>query len=234
MRKFVIFLLSAFFLSDAFCLELYKDKVVVSYYAEKFHGRKTANGERFNMYDMTCAHKTLPFNTIIRVTNYANGKSVDVRVNDRGPFVAGREVDLSKGAAVKLGMIKSGTAKVKIHIVKMGANTKQSAVSAAKAQKIPLTRSKGTTSKAKAATQVVLKKGQLYDIQLGSFSDENNAREYARKIARAKFKNVAIQKSGSNTKVSVIKVDGKDVPSLVKQLEMKGFGNAFVRERKNR
>ena len=234
MRKFVIFLLSVFFLSEAFCLELYKDKVVVSYYAEKFHGRKTANGERFNMYDMTCAHKTLPFNTIIRVTNYANGKSVDVRVNDRGPFVAGREVDLSKGAAVKLGMIKSGTAKVKIHIVKMGANTKQSAVSAAKAQKIPLTRSKGATSKAKAPTQVVLKKGQLYDIQLGSFSDENNAREYARKIARAKFKNVAIQKSGSNTKVSVIKVNGKDVPSLVKQLEMKGFGNAFVRERKNR
>ena len=82
-----------------FAEQLYRAEAVASYYAEKYHGRKTANGEIFNMNAMTCAHKTLPFNTVLRVTNLANGKNVQVRVNDRGPFVNGREIDLSKGAA---------------------------------------------------------------------------------------------------------------------------------------
>ena len=107
-------------------LTLYKNDVTASYYAEKFHGKRTSNGEIFNMNDLTCAHKSLPFNTILKVTNLSNGKSVQVRVNDRGPFVAGREIDLSKAAAKKLGMINSGTAKVKIQIVKMGKNDKLS------------------------------------------------------------------------------------------------------------
>ena len=231
MRKFLLFLLSVFFLSFAHSLELYKDKAVVSYYAEKFHGRKTANGERFNMYAMTCAHKTLPFNTVLRITNYTNGKSVDVRVNDRGPFVAGREADLSKAAAVKLDMIKTGTAKVKIQIVQMGANTKQSAVSAKKARNIPLAKSKGTSA-AKSVQQIKIKKGILYDVQLGAFSDEKNAREFAKKVARAKFKNVTLQKSGSNVKVAIIKVEGSQVPALIKQLESKGFTSSLVKERK--
>ena len=82
-------------------LTLYKNDVTASYYAEKFHGKRTSNGEIFNMNDLTCAHKSLPFNTILKVTNLSNGKSVQVRVNDRGPFVAGREIDLSKAAAKK-------------------------------------------------------------------------------------------------------------------------------------
>lgn len=234
MRKLFIFLLLAFFLSKVFCFELYKDKVVVSYYAEKFHGRKTANGERFNMYAMTCAHKSLPFNTIIRVTNLANGKYVDVRVNDRGPFVVGREVDLSKGAAVKLGMIKTGTAKAKIHIVKMGPMTKQSLVSAQKAKKIPLEKSKASIKSTKKMEQRIYKNGILYDIQLGSFSDEKKAREYAQKIAKAKIKNVALQKTSNSTKVVVIKVDGKNVPSMINLLEINGFNKVLVKERKNK
>ena len=103
-----------------FAEQLYRAEAVASYYAEKYHGRKTANGEIFNMNAMTCAHKTLPFNTVLRVTNLANGKNVQVRVNDRGPFVNGREIDLSKGAAIKLDMMTSGTARVKIEIVKEG------------------------------------------------------------------------------------------------------------------
>ena len=116
-------------------LSLYKNDVTASFYAEKFHGKRTSNGEIFNMNDLTCAHKSLPFNTILKVTNLSNGKTVQVRVNDRGPFVAGREIDLSKAAAKKIGMINSGTAKVKIQIVKMGKNDKlsqQTAKSAAK------------------------------------------------------------------------------------------------------
>lgn len=89
-----------------------------SYYGKQFHGRTTANGEKFDMYDLTAAHKKLKFGTFLKVTNQNNGKSVIVRVNDRGPYAKGRIIDLSKGAATKLGMLHSGVAKVKLEIVK--------------------------------------------------------------------------------------------------------------------
>lgn len=88
-----------------------------SYYADKFHGRQTANGEIFDNGKMTAAHKTLPFGTKVRVTNVSNGKSVEVRINDRGPFVKGRIIDLSRAAAEELGMIHSGVAKVEVEII---------------------------------------------------------------------------------------------------------------------
>jgi rare lipoprotein A len=91
-----------------------------SYYAEKFHGRKTANGEIFDMYKKSAAHKTLPFNTILNVTNLKNNKNVIVRINDRGPFVKGREIDLSYRAAQELGMIPEGVAWVRIKILELG------------------------------------------------------------------------------------------------------------------
>ncbi len=90
---------------------------VASYYGRRFHGRLTANGERFNMNAMTAAHKTLPFGTRVRVTNPRNGRSVTVRINDRGPFIRGREIDLSRGAAERIGMIASGHARVRLDIV---------------------------------------------------------------------------------------------------------------------
>ena len=90
---------------------------VSSYYGKKFHGRKTANGETFDMYDLTAAHKTLPFGTIIEVENLSNNKKVTVRINDRGPFVRNRILDLSYAAAKKIGMIKSGTAKISGKII---------------------------------------------------------------------------------------------------------------------
>ena len=91
-----------------------------SYYASEFHGRKTANGEIYNMHAMTAAHRTLPFNTILQVENLANGKKIKVRVNDRGPFKKNRILDVSLAAAKELGMIGTGTAKVKITIVQLG------------------------------------------------------------------------------------------------------------------
>lgn len=83
-----------------------------SWYGPGFHGRKTANGEKFNMGAMTAAHKTMAFGTKLRVTNKRNGKSVVVRINDRGPFVGGRMLDLSKAAATQIGMIKTGSGAV--------------------------------------------------------------------------------------------------------------------------
>ena len=85
-----------------------------SWYGPGFAGRKTANGERFNPSAMTAAHKTLPMNTTVRVTNVKNGKTVVVRINDRGPFIRGRIIDLSKGAAKKIDMLGHGTATVKL------------------------------------------------------------------------------------------------------------------------
>ncbi len=88
-----------------------------SWYGPNFHGKLTSNGERYNMWDMTAAHKTLPMNTIVKVTNRRNGKSAIVRINDRGPFVATRIIDLSKAAASKIGMIGTGTAPVTLEVV---------------------------------------------------------------------------------------------------------------------
>jgi len=85
-----------------------------SWYGWHFHGRKTASGEIYNMYAYTAAHKTLPMNTLVEVINLRNGRHVVVRINDRGPFVKGRIIDLSYAAARKLGMLKTGTAPVKI------------------------------------------------------------------------------------------------------------------------
>lgn len=90
---------------------------VASYYGKRFHGRRTANGERFNMNAMTAAHKTLPFGTMVEVTHARTGKSVTVRINDRGPFIRGRTIDLSRAAAKRIGMISQGHARVKLAIV---------------------------------------------------------------------------------------------------------------------
>ena len=88
-----------------------------SWYGPKFHGRFSANGERFNQYAMTAAHKTLPFGTKVRVTNLDNGNSVIVRINDRGPFIPGRVIDLSSAAALVLGMIQNGVVPVKVEVI---------------------------------------------------------------------------------------------------------------------
>jgi rare lipoprotein A len=94
---------------------------IASWYGEPFHGRKTANGETYDMEKMTAAHKTLPFNTVVRVTNLRNGRSADVRINDRGPFVKGRIIDLSRAAARSVDMVGDGTAPVRLSAVAHGA-----------------------------------------------------------------------------------------------------------------
>lgn len=88
-----------------------------SWYGPNFHGNLTANGERYDMYAMTAAHKTLPFGTRLRVVNVDNGRSAAVRVNDRGPYKKGRILDVSKAAAKELGMLGSGTARVRLYVV---------------------------------------------------------------------------------------------------------------------
>ena len=95
---------------------------VSSFYGTDFHGKLTANGEVFDMYGLTAAHKTLPLNTIVRVTNLANNKSLILRINDRGPYIKGRILDCSYGAAKKLDFLLQGTTKVRIEIIEVGDN----------------------------------------------------------------------------------------------------------------
>jgi rare lipoprotein A len=96
----------------------YKETGVASYYARNFHHRKTASGERLNNNSMTAAHKTLPFGTEVIVKNINNGKSIKVRINDRGPFVKGRIIDLTRAAFSQIANLDKGVVKVEIRVVK--------------------------------------------------------------------------------------------------------------------
>lgn len=98
-------------------LKGYSTTGLASYYGKKYHGRKTASGEIFNMNKMTAAHRSLPFFTKLKVTNLKNNQSVIVKVNDRGPFIEGRIIDLSYAAAKRIGMLRDGVVKVKIEAV---------------------------------------------------------------------------------------------------------------------
>jgi rare lipoprotein A len=93
---------------------------IASYYAHDFHGKQTSNGEIFDMNALTAAHRTFPFGTKVRVTNLENNKIVIVRVNDRGPFVEGRMMDLSMGAAKEIDLIRTGTARVRLEVLEWG------------------------------------------------------------------------------------------------------------------
>ena len=95
----------------------YSEEGMASWYGNKFHGRKTSNGETYSMYGMTAAHKTLPIPAYVRVTNLANGRQIIVRVNDRGPFHGGRIIDLSYAGAKKLGYHQHGTARVRVDVI---------------------------------------------------------------------------------------------------------------------
>jgi rare lipoprotein A (peptidoglycan hydrolase) len=104
-----------------------REEGMASYYADEFNGRKTSNGEVFDMDSLTAAHRSLPFNSTVKVTNLDNGMSVNVRINDRGPFVEGRIIDLSLAGAKAIGMIGAGTARVSLEVIEFGPDTTKTA-----------------------------------------------------------------------------------------------------------
>jgi rare lipoprotein A len=93
------------------------DRGIASWYGRKFHGRKTASGERYDMHELTAAHRSLPFGTIVRVVRVDTGDAIVVRINDRGPFVDGRIIDLSYAAAKEIDMIRDGVAQVELYLM---------------------------------------------------------------------------------------------------------------------
>ena len=110
---------------------------IASWYGPNFQGKHTSNGEIYNMHDMTAAHKTLPMNTIVKVTNKKNGKTIVVRINDRGPFVGDRIIDLSKTGASKIDMVRAGTAPVSLEILGFETKGKKKIPSKKELKKLP-------------------------------------------------------------------------------------------------
>lgn len=114
---FIIFVLIAGSCNVANSEDCYNATGIASWYGEDYHGSKTASGEIYDMESLTAAHKTLPFDTMVLVENLENGKSVTVRINNRGPFVSGRVIDLSRKGAREIDIITSGLAEVELHVI---------------------------------------------------------------------------------------------------------------------
>lgn len=186
--------------------EIFKLEATASYYGKEFDGLTTSSGERFDMNALTAAHKTLPFGTLLEVTNLANGKRVTVRVNDRGPFVENRELDVSYAAAEALGMLVSGTAKVSIR--KLDAQGKQ---------------------ENPQAGGIEAKEGEpLWRIQLGSFSSEENAERFAATLRKAGFE-PALERTPSAIRVVIPRVGDSLLESTKGKLVSSGFAEMLVR-----
>lgn len=128
---------------------------MASWYGPNFHGKSTANGETYDQNELTAAHKTLPFNTVVKVTNLENGKSVTVRINDRGPYVGNRVIDVSRAAAEQLEMIGPGTAEVRLELV---------------SSDVPVGRRV---------------EPEMFTVQLASYTERNQAEEYAKRVEGA-------------------------------------------------
>ena len=260
-KLFITAIITALCAQSAYSLEVYREKATASFYGADFHGKRTSNNEKYNMYAYTCANKELPFDTILKVTNLANGKTVQVRVNDRGPFVSGRTVDLSTQAAIDLEMTKAGLATVKLEIVKRGPDTKLSRDTAASAKKIMAnieakstskkttstretaaggknvsggkTASSGTTASSKS-TDAEVPAGKIWDIQVASFSSKSNATEFAKKLSKEGFKSIVFQTTKAGViRVVVSKVPGSSLNETRQKLHSLGHTDFIVRERKN-
>lgn len=169
----------------------YNETGIASWYGPGFHGKSTANGEKYNQNDLTAAHRTLPLPSIVEVTNLENGRSVRVRINDRGPYARGRIIDLSKRGADLLGVSGPGTAKVRVRLVadesrriKEAAlrGEKYDVVQVASAEKTSLPNLKTVEKTVEAVWQG---SAQLTDIfvQAGAFSQEANAQKVRTQIA---------------------------------------------------
>ena len=184
--------------------EGFTQKGKASWYGKKFHGRKTSNQEIYDMYKLTAAHKTLPLPSYVEVTNLDNGKQVVVRVNDRGPFVGDRIIDMSYGAAKALDFVDKGIANVKIKVIKAPQNLQASPI----------------------------KQGMSY-IQLGAFSDNNTAYNLAKKVTELlgieTFVTILNTQSGllHRVRIGPLKSESK-IQQLINQISQQGINNAQV------
>jgi len=174
-----------------------------SWYGGKFHGRTTASGETFDTNALTAAHKTLPFGTVVEVTNLDNGRAVTVRINDRGPFVEGRIIDLSRAAAEKIDMVGTGVARVEIHLVE-------------------------NPGEALMAHREVPAEGTVI-LQIGSYGVLNNARAIRDRLAESGLRAELEEAAAGITRVIIPDVTEADLPGVLRKLEILGFSRPLIR-----
>lgn len=173
----------------------YRKKGIASWYGRKFHGRLTSSGEKYDMYAMTAAHTTLPLPSFVKVRNLDNGKEVIVRVNDRGPFLHNRLIDLSYAAAYKLGVLKTGTASVEVSAISTGTDNSAVAIGAAtpdpvlEPQPLEHPAKLALVDNAAAADKPVA--GGVF-LQVGSFGVWDNAIKLRDQLEQANIRPVAI------------------------------------------
>ena len=151
----------------------FKERGIASWYGKKFHGKRTASGEIYDMYGMTAAHPTLPVPSYARVTNLSNKKSVVVRVNDRGPFLRERIIDLSYVAAYKLGIVDNGSAEVVVEVESLGADSNVQPIEIT--DSVIVTPLKPTTALSVSSEPVA--NGNVY-LQLGAFRSQQGAESF--------------------------------------------------------
>jgi rare lipoprotein A len=173
---------------------------LASWYGGRFQGRRTASGELFDTYQFTAAHRSLPFGTQVRVTNLENGKAATVRINDRGPFIEGRIIDLSMAAATAIGLAGKGVAPVRVEPAPEA----------------------GTGSAPVAA-------GGLYFLQLGSFRVRANAEQLLARLKTAGFAEASVEVSGGLHRVLIRRLHRAELERLEERLEASGFAEGLVR-----
>jgi len=195
--------------------EGFVQKGIASWYGKDFHGKKTSNGEIYNMYSKTAAHKTLPFGTYVRVENLSNRKEVIVRINDRGPFVTGRIIDLSYGAGRQIGLVGPGVAKVRL---------------------VALSRKIGRMKSGNGYVPLVeaadFRKGK-FSIQVGAFENRDNAIRLGDRL-RVIFHYVTITTYVSPQEKTLYRVrvslsnDLTEANKMVDKLKYLGFSETFI------
>ncbi len=259
--------------------EILKSDAIASFYGDDYHGRPTSSGEIFNMNALTAAHKTLPFGTMVEVTNLSNGRKVTVRINDRGPYIDGREIDLSKAAAEQLDMLKTGTARVSMRLAGNAASAaaaatlapsaSQTVASQAPVKQAPAVNqaaqpkanvtanaavSPGATSTANSMTATPITAipsatapavsvsaippaltataqitGVSWRIQLGSFSQEENATRLVVRLRNEGF-NPAFERHENMVRVVLSGIRDSELPSFKEKLRLAGYTDILIRQ----
>ena len=176
-----------------------------SWYGPKFHGKATANGEVFNMEDLTAAHRTLPFNTVVRVTNKANNRSVNVRINDRGPYIGDRIIDLSRRAAREIDMFHAGIGDVTLHLVEAGDR--------------PTTASNSSSR-------------ESFTVQLGSYDSRERASSEASRIRGTEVVGVEVNNRETFRVYYGNFSTPEDAEKSMRDLRRRGY-DGFVKQREN-
>jgi rare lipoprotein A len=179
----------------------YKEIGIASWYGREFHGRNTSNGEIYNMYSLTAAHPTLPFDTLVRVTNLENGKGVELRINDRGPFIEGRVIDLSFTGAQTIEMLGKGTAKVVVEATLRadGEGPLEGTFAiqvGAFAEKGNAERFQKELERRFSQVHTVLwesNQRRIYRVRLGGFRSEAEARSYLQTLKRAHISGMVVR-----------------------------------------